>query len=335
VPEAIGAAGSLAVSSIGDEGGSDLVVTAGALTAADDSVASSGETAAGTGGPSSITVDAMGASVAESSLSGMATHDLTGVDVAGPGGMATVAMAAEDATSALYSTAEPTHELVSGAATMASDVAATADRSAMAADAAQAGSAVHAPEITISHDMAESSSVAPDATADEHAGLDAAAVAGTGVADESVGMGDSLVSAGGVAGVAAEMVGAPDAATSSAVPTMDAAPTGAAAASIDSLAEPISAGAPSVPDLEGSVGAYEDGKTNMSPYLDKAYEAWELGALLDAPVDALEGVSRSDAELLQRAFNIRTIRDMGANRYFRRAKSIVALAHPSDTHEGH
>lgn len=64
----------------------------------------------------------------------------------------------------------------------------------------------------------------------------------------------------------------------------------------------------------------------LNRILDKAFEAKELTELLDAPVDALEGVSKGDAELLQKAFNIKTIRDLGENKYFLRAHAIVALA---------
>ncbi|MFI5272650.1 MAG: hypothetical protein ACHQ4H_06415 [Ktedonobacterales bacterium] len=65
---------------------------------------------------------------------------------------------------------------------------------------------------------------------------------------------------------------------------------------------------------------------DISHYLDKAYESKEFHELADAPVDALEGVSKSDAEALQKAFGIKTIRDLGWNKYFLRAQAIAALA---------
>ncbi len=48
--------------------------------------------------------------------------------------------------------------------------------------------------------------------------------------------------------------------------------------------------------------------------------------LVDAPVSALSGVSASDAELLARAFALRTIGDLGRNKYFVAAQQIVDIA---------
>jgi hypothetical protein len=55
-----------------------------------------------------------------------------------------------------------------------------------------------------------------------------------------------------------------------------------------------------------------------------------LEELLDAPVAALAGVSDGDAEHLEAAFGIRTVRDLGTNKYFVLAQSLAALA----THGG-
>jgi hypothetical protein len=65
---------------------------------------------------------------------------------------------------------------------------------------------------------------------------------------------------------------------------------------------------------------------DISRYLDKAYEGKEFAELVDSPVDALEGVSASDAEHLQAAFNIRTIGDLAASKYVLRAQAIVNLS---------
>ena len=65
--------------------------------------------------------------------------------------------------------------------------------------------------------------------------------------------------------------------------------------------------------------------SNLDHVLDRAYEKWNVEQLVDAPVDALQGVSKRDAEALERAFGIRTIGDMGANRFFLWARSVVAL----------
>ena len=65
---------------------------------------------------------------------------------------------------------------------------------------------------------------------------------------------------------------------------------------------------------------------NLDKVLDKAYEGKDLSELLDAPVAALSGVSDGDAQLLKDAFNIKTIGDLGRNKYFRAAAAMVDLA---------
>jgi hypothetical protein len=65
---------------------------------------------------------------------------------------------------------------------------------------------------------------------------------------------------------------------------------------------------------------------DLDKLLDKAYEEKALSELVDAPVAALSGVSEGDAELLKQAFNIKTIGDLGRNKYFRAAAALVDLA---------
>lgn len=65
---------------------------------------------------------------------------------------------------------------------------------------------------------------------------------------------------------------------------------------------------------------------DLSKLLDKAYEDKSLADLVDAPVAALAGVSDSDAKLLQEAFNIKTIGDLGRNKFFKTAAAIANLA---------
>jgi hypothetical protein len=60
--------------------------------------------------------------------------------------------------------------------------------------------------------------------------------------------------------------------------------------------------------------------------LDKAYEGKSLDEILDAPVSALAGVSDGDADKLQAAFGIKTVRDLGSNKYFAVAGALVALS---------
>ena len=65
---------------------------------------------------------------------------------------------------------------------------------------------------------------------------------------------------------------------------------------------------------------------NINKALDKAFETKSLKELANSPVDAIQGVSAGDAELLAKAFNIKTIGDLGTNKYFLWAQAIVALA---------
>ena len=65
---------------------------------------------------------------------------------------------------------------------------------------------------------------------------------------------------------------------------------------------------------------------DLDKVLDKAYEGTSLTELVAAPVAALAGVSDGDAQLLQQAFGIKTIGDLGRNKFFRTAAALVDLA---------
>ncbi|MDQ3577803.1 MAG: hypothetical protein M3443_09440 [Actinomycetota bacterium] len=64
---------------------------------------------------------------------------------------------------------------------------------------------------------------------------------------------------------------------------------------------------------------------DLAKQLDKAYEGLSVAELLDAPVAALAGVSEGDAEKLTAAFGIKTVRDLGTNKYFTLAAALVGL----------
>ncbi|MFE2757716.1 hypothetical protein ACFXGA_37510 [Actinosynnema sp. NPDC059335] len=64
---------------------------------------------------------------------------------------------------------------------------------------------------------------------------------------------------------------------------------------------------------------------NLDSQLDKAYEGLTVSEVLDAPVAALAGVSEGDAEKLDAAFGIKTVRDLGTSKYFALAAALVAL----------
>lgn len=59
---------------------------------------------------------------------------------------------------------------------------------------------------------------------------------------------------------------------------------------------------------------------------DKAFADKSIAELADAPVDALNGVSPGDAERLKAAFNIKSVRDLGTNKFFLWAQAVAKLA---------
>jgi hypothetical protein len=67
-------------------------------------------------------------------------------------------------------------------------------------------------------------------------------------------------------------------------------------------------------------------EANLDALLDKAWEDKAPSDIVAAPVDALQGVSEGDAKLLKEAFNIKTVGDLGKNKYFRAAQLLTQLA---------
>ena len=64
---------------------------------------------------------------------------------------------------------------------------------------------------------------------------------------------------------------------------------------------------------------------NLEKALDKAFEHKPLAEILDASPAALAGVTDADAAALASALNIKTIRQLGSNKYFRVAATLAAL----------
>jgi LysM repeat protein len=58
----------------------------------------------------------------------------------------------------------------------------------------------------------------------------------------------------------------------------------------------------------------------------KSYQDKRLVDLVDAPVEAIQGVSKKDAELLNEAFNVKTVRDLAELKYSLWAREICELA---------
>jgi len=65
---------------------------------------------------------------------------------------------------------------------------------------------------------------------------------------------------------------------------------------------------------------------DVAKILDKDYEDNDFAELADAPVSALQGLSESDAEHLQEALGIKTIRELATNKFVLRAQAINVLA---------
>jgi hypothetical protein len=63
--------------------------------------------------------------------------------------------------------------------------------------------------------------------------------------------------------------------------------------------------------------------SNPSP--DDESDVDKFAALADAPVTAL-GLSGSEADALEQAFGVKSVRDLADNKYVRRAQAIVRLA---------
>lgn len=64
----------------------------------------------------------------------------------------------------------------------------------------------------------------------------------------------------------------------------------------------------------------------VEPKLDKAWHGKTAQEIADAPVSALKGVGDADADFLAKAFGIKTVRDLGTNKFFRAAQAISNLA---------
>lgn len=64
---------------------------------------------------------------------------------------------------------------------------------------------------------------------------------------------------------------------------------------------------------------------DLEKVLDKAYQDKTLEEILDAPVEALAGVSANGGKLIRDALGIKTIGELGRNKYFIAAQALAAL----------
>ncbi len=65
---------------------------------------------------------------------------------------------------------------------------------------------------------------------------------------------------------------------------------------------------------------------DLNRALDKAYENSTLDEVLAAPPSAIAGLSEADDKALADNLGIRSVRDLGSNKYFAIAGVLVALA---------
>ena len=64
---------------------------------------------------------------------------------------------------------------------------------------------------------------------------------------------------------------------------------------------------------------------DIHPHPDDQSDVDKFAGLADAPVTAL-GLSSSDADALEQALDVKSVRDLADNKYVRRAQAIVHLA---------
>jgi hypothetical protein len=65
---------------------------------------------------------------------------------------------------------------------------------------------------------------------------------------------------------------------------------------------------------------------DIGRYVDKAYEQREFSELAELPIDALQGVSKSDAETIKQALHVKTIRQLAEHKFVKAAQAITMLA---------
>ena len=65
---------------------------------------------------------------------------------------------------------------------------------------------------------------------------------------------------------------------------------------------------------------------DITKFFDKQYEQMDFSALASAPIDAIAGISASDAEALQKALGIKTVSDLANHKVVAIAQAVVALA---------
>jgi hypothetical protein len=65
-------------------------------------------------------------------------------------------------------------------------------------------------------------------------------------------------------------------------------------------------------------------------FYDKKYEKMSILDLVEAPVEAISGVSEGDAEKLAKTFHIKTVGDLASNKYIKYAQALTSYADCSE-----
>jgi uncharacterized protein (TIGR02271 family) len=68
------------------------------------------------------------------------------------------------------------------------------------------------------------------------------------------------------------------------------------------------------------------GTANTQEYVDRRYEDRDINDLPDAPVEALRGLGKRGSEALQKAFGVKSIRDLATNDFVLKAQEVLRLA---------
>lgn len=65
---------------------------------------------------------------------------------------------------------------------------------------------------------------------------------------------------------------------------------------------------------------------SLGNMLDKAVETKPVKEIIKMSPEMLQGVSKADADALQKAFNIKTIEDFATNKFVLMAQALVTVA---------
>jgi hypothetical protein len=68
------------------------------------------------------------------------------------------------------------------------------------------------------------------------------------------------------------------------------------------------------------------GAAQTREYVDKRYEDRLVNELPDVPVEALRGLGKRGGEALDKAFGVKTIRDLATNDFVLKAQEVLRLA---------